>query len=1301
MNADRYPQKLARLIGDLSTLIELTRSTESEVTSSYTKRTSGSDRRRETQLSELEDQSAARLEEHVRQHEHAVRSLEQQRKDRLDHATNQFEQRKEDIEDEANLMRTQARKGLQEQEWLAESVYEATGSEPRKRLQLTKKELELADRRLADQRTRAADFRRRCRMQDCILDANLATVSTDADPEVSLQSLRDDLDELETSLKRLHALIVPRIFIGPVPFVIMLLAGILSWGGGFFTFMVSDEGGMEDHMISGIWPALGGVVLALIILWFIRRISVHRFQNFDQDFTERAAKIDLVMTDIDDVAVRQCATQEQAILDRRDREIRDARDSFAPKLEQVTPRRERRHEKLEDNYRELLEKIEERHAEKCREEAEHDRTEHDRLEQEATDRRAEIERTWEQETHTARGERDEAMNTLVDRWNTGIAAFTDAVGRINTDFIDSGATPWSDSAWNDWSPSSESFNGFVPYGSFNLDVNSLGDGLPSNDLFEWPIDTALSLPAMLDLPRAGSLFVEFGDQGRDEAVETIQNTMLRLLMSLPPGKIRFTVIDPVGLGQNFAGFMHLADHDELPIIEKIWTEPRHIEQQLNDLTEHMENVIQTYLRNEYDTIDEYNAAAGEIAEPYHFLVMADLPANLTENAGQRLTSIAQTGARCGVYTLMACDTRQSFPRDVHRKDLIEGSTLLEWKSGRIRSADPPLADIPLAIESPPRERMLTSLVQAAGRAAEQSHRVEVPFSVITPPDQQHWTLSTAKDLRVAIGQSGATRQQQLVLGRGTSQHALVAGKTGSGKSTLLHVLITNLALWYSPDEIQFYLVDFKKGVEFKTYADRGLPHAKVIAIESDREFGLSVLQRIDQELRERGELYRDLGVQDIAGCREKYDKPMPRIMLVVDEFQELFVDDDKVSQEASLLLDRLVRQGRAFGIHALLGSQTLDGAYSLARSTLGQMGVRIALQCTEADSYLILSEENAAARLLTRPGEAIYNDAGGKVEGNNPFQICWLDDSVRDDNLETVRLLAERDSRHIDPPFIFEGNVPADLQRCHQLLHAIHDGPPATTPQTLEGWLGDAIAIKDPTTANFQLHSGCNLLLVGQREETVTAMMEAIMLSLASQAPADGLEFHVLDALPADAPCHGRLMELGSRLPHDVSGGTHKHTSDTMERLGSILSARRSADNADGPRIILFVNGLHRIRDLRRPEDDFSFSTPDPDAPAKPDAIFAELVKDGPVHGIHVIAWSDTLNNLNRTLDRSCQREFEMRVLFQMSANDSSHLIDSPAASMLGLQRALFNCEDSGIQEKFRPWALSDQAWLAEITPGI
>lgn len=63
-------------------------------------------------------------------------------------------------------------------------------------------------------------------------------------------------------------------------------------------------------------------------------------------------------------------------------------------------------------------------------------------------------------------------------------------------------------------------------------------------------------------------------------------------------------------------------------------------------------------------------------------------------------------------------------------------------------------------------------------------------------------------------------------------------------------------MMYSPDEAELYLIDFKKGVEFRAYAANRLPHAKVVAIESEREFGLSVLQRLDVELRDRGDKFR-------------------------------------------------------------------------------------------------------------------------------------------------------------------------------------------------------------------------------------------------------------------------------------------------------------------------------------------------------------------------------------------------------------------------------------------------------------
>jgi DNA segregation ATPase FtsK/SpoIIIE-like protein len=316
-----------------------------------------------------------------------------------------------------------------------------------------------------------------------------------------------------------------------------------------------------------------------------------------------------------------------------------------------------------------------------------------------------------------------------------------------------------------------------------------------------------------------------------------------------------------------------------------------------------------------------------------------------------------------------------------------------WSSDKDRWSWPtnPLDRFNVKWDTPPDPQTLTKVVRGIGELAKTALRVEVPFSVVAPPAGQIWTQSSARGVEIPLGRAGARQLQSLKLGEGTSQHVLLAGRTGSGKSTLLHAIVTNAALRYSPDELELYLVDFKKGVEFKNYATRELPHAKVVAVESEREFGLSVLERLDRELTDRGERFRRAGVQDVAGFRvARPAEPLPRILLVVDEFQELFNEDDRLSTDAASLLDRLVRQGRAFGVHAILGSQSMAGAYAIARSTMGQMGVRIALQCNENDSRLILSEDNPAARMLSRPGEAIYNDANGLVEGNHLFQAVWM-----------------------------------------------------------------------------------------------------------------------------------------------------------------------------------------------------------------------------------------------------------------------------------------------------------------------
>src|SRR5205814_5481989 len=207
-----------------------------------------------------------------------------------------------------------------------------------------------------------------------------------------------------------------------------------------------------------------------------------------------------------------------------------------------------------------------------------------------------------------------------------------------------------------------------------------------------------------------------------------------------------------------------------------------------------------------------------------------------------------------------------------------------------------------------------------------------------------------------------------------------------------------------------------------------------------------------------------------------------RTLLIIDEFQEFFSEDDRLAQEAGLLLDRLVRQGRAFGIHVLLGSQTIGGTSGLARSTIGQMAVRVALQTSEADSQLILGDNNAAAKLLSRPGEAIYNDQGGLVEGNSPFQVAWLPDERREQYLAAVRRRTE--SARLQPRSlnVFEGNAPADIAKNAKLAALLsRSGSTAARPaaSVAEAYVGEPVAIKDPTAVIFRRQSGSNAMIVG------------------------------------------------------------------------------------------------------------------------------------------------------------------------------------------------------------------------------
>jgi S-DNA-T family DNA segregation ATPase FtsK/SpoIIIE len=1093
----------------------------------------------------------------------------------------------------------------------------------------------------------------------------------------------------------LRTLAMPRLFIGPGLAALLVLLNAAAVGAmGVLQLLEIRQA--PPFYISG--PVALGVTLVITLLagrTVRRKARLHIEAQIGQAYTplRRAlAAAERALEQHLERAREQLRREGAEATERRNREVQAVKDTSDATIAKAEQRRAEALQSIEAARAKQQADNEHRH-EAARQQAEQDREQRQRMYRERRDERLATARAdYEREMEECRTAHGSARAGLEARWDEGLARIkqlldeTDRLNRLPR-------VDWNDGLLLDWTPP-DAFTALVPFGYWRLDLTCLAASVRQRAAFLAARPPTVSMPALLTLPTQCSLFLQTERAGRQEAIDTLRAVMLRLLTSLPAGRVRFTIIDPVGLGENFAGFMHLVDYEEALVGGRIWTESEHIEARLTELTSHMENVIQKYLRNEFDTIDAYNRQAGDLAEPYRFLVVADFPANFNEDAVHRLSSIVSSGARCGVFALLAHDQRLPAPPGLQIEDLAGASIHLVYAQDRFVYQDTLLRQFPLTLDTPPPEEVLTRVMHAVGRGAKDALRVEVPFESIVPATEQCWTRSASAEVVVPLGHSGAVRLQHLRLGRGLAQHALIAGKTGSGKSNLLHVIITNLALWYSPEEVEFYLVDFKKGVEFKVYVTRPLPHARAIAIESDREFGLSVLQRLDAEMARRGDLFRAAGVQDLPAYREVTGTRLPRTLLIVDEFQVFFTEDDKLSQDAAILLDRLVRQGRAFGIHVLLGSQTLGGSTGLARTTMGQMAVRIALQCSEADSQLILDDTNVAARLLSRPGEAIYNDAGGLVEGNSPFQIAWLPDDVRNVHLERITTLTHARQVRPAPPVVFEGNAPADIRQ-NRILAALLEAPGwSASPAAPQAWLGEAVAIKDPTNVAFRRLSGANLLFVGQRDDAAQAMMAATLLGLATQLAPATARFVVLDARPSDEQQRGGLRDVAAILPHETRFISWRDVADAIGELARETQRRIEAHDTDAPAIYLFVYGVQRYRMLRRQEDEFRFSAADEDKPAATDRQFAELLREGPPFGIHVVAWSDTLATLERTLDRQALGEFDHRVLFQVSAADSSNLIDTPEANKLGFYRALLYSEERGLLEKFRPYAVFDAHWL-------
>lgn len=703
----------------------------------------------------------------------------------------------------------------------------------------------------------------------------------------------------------------------------------------------------------------------------------------------------------------------------------------------------------------------------------------------------------------------------------------------------------------------------------------------------------------------------------ENKVVLLHKVLLRLLFALPIDKQQYFIFDPIGLGKTVSKFNSIFDLEPLFPQKKVMTTAAELKPVLKETMSYILDLQSNVFNLETDCQDwdTYNRrlhSQGNIKKvlPYKIFIFTSVPDVMDQECFDMFRTLIKHSKQCGIMVLFSFneavlnteDTKMK-KTEIELKSCIKNSEKLHvvfenecdysnYKNLKIKNVG----------EKFPDDLLLNRMLIEIKKVANHHMNRNIDFSEVVNLDSV-FDKKSIDGLEFPVGYGASGNSIITLKVDDETPHYLIGGTTGSGKSNLLHNIILSACCRYSPDELHLYLLDFKEGVEFSQYASPVLKHASLIATEADTEYGITVLKHLIEEKENRYSLFKRYGCKDIQGYRKMNSVDiMPRILVVIDEFQILFGNAQKDQTIANL--EMLAKQGRACGIHLILATQSLKG---IDFSTLGpQFSGRIALKCSAEDSKILLggiTSNNEEASGLKIP-YAILNTSQGSISGNIKFAVAKAEESSIKLYLKAIDSECYRKNYH-NITNIFDG----------QVMPVRPDRPVLSDMNYYQLHLGEYMDYcANPFLIKFNSRPSENLLVCGHNDCIKKSLLNSIVISTLVNTVNQkeiiyiGDYFDYINSEISNSVCLYNSMRAfietiqdnpyekkriiivdNCNLNREIGYSPTMYINSQTDKAAVFFKNYIDELNEHGSHIIAFYEGMNRIKNSGIPKDEFCY----------------------------------------------------------------------------------------------------------------